>query len=66
MGEQKKDNFEKIYEEIEEAVQRMETGEQSLSESMKIYEDTTQKIRKAKKMLDHMEGKIQEITKDNS
>lgn len=66
MTSSKKDNFEDIYKEIESAVQKMESGDLSLSQNMEMYEETTKKIKKAKKMLEQMEGKVQDISKNNS
>lgn len=57
-------NFDKLYLEIEESVRELEAGEKTLNESLKIYEETTEKINKAKEALMKMEGKVVNLVKD--
>jgi|GEM_PF-5701131 len=57
-------DFEKIYAEIQEAINELEEGQKSFSESIQIYKKVKQKINQAKKLLKEMEGQIEEIDQD--
>lgn len=58
-------DFEVLFSEIEQAVKKIEEDSLSISEGMKLYEETIDKIRVAQKMLEKMEKKIEEISTDN-
>lgn len=58
-------SFEKIVENIDEIIEKLETGDFSLEESIKEYEKAMKYIDNAKKILDSAEGKILKVTNNN-
>lgn len=58
-----KQSFEDIYKQIEESIKKLEEGELSIDESITLHKKTMKKIELAKKMLNEMEAKIEEIRK---
>jgi len=58
-----KQEFEQLFRQIEQAVKKIEEDSLSVSEGMELYEKTIEKVKKAQKMLEDMEHKIEEIGK---
>jgi len=56
------ENFEKLFNEIEAAVEDLEQNKGSIDESMKKFEEAIAKIAKARKIIDKMESRISEIS----
>ena len=56
--------FETALKQLEEIVQRLEKGELSLEESLKLYEDGIQLSRLCHGKLEEAEGKIETLLKD--
>jgi exodeoxyribonuclease VII small subunit len=59
-------DFEKSLEQIEEIVTRLEKGQITLEESMKLYEVGAKKIKECSVYLDRMEKKISVATDSSS
>lgn len=59
-GEKK--SFEVLYQQIEESVKKIEEDSLSISDGMKLYEETMKKIKQAQAMPESMEKKIEEIS----
>ena len=57
------DTFELALEELEELVRRMEAGEVSLDESLRLYERGTFLIRHCQDRLDTAEKQIEQLTR---
>lgn len=62
MATKKKENFEKLFNEIQKSVEDLEQNKFSIDESLKEYEGAMRKIVTARKMIDKMEAKITEIS----
>ena len=59
----KKMNFEKSLERLEEIVKSLEKGDAPLSESLNLYEEGTALINACSKMLDEAEQKVVKLRK---
>ena len=57
-------DFERTLEELEEIVSRMESGELSLDESLKVFERGIELTRKCQSSLEAAELKVQTLIKD--
>lgn len=55
-------DFGKMYQEIEAAVQILESGDQSIGDNIKTYQTAVEKIKIAQKALKEAETKIREIS----
>jgi exodeoxyribonuclease VII small subunit len=53
--------FEQAQRELEEIVQRLETGETPLDEALKLWERGEELYRLCRERLEHAEGKIEEL-----
>ncbi|KAJ51476.1 exodeoxyribonuclease VII small subunit [Clostridium tetanomorphum] len=60
----KTENYENLIKKLEDIVDSMDTGELSLEDSMKKYEEGIKTCNKLYKMLDEAEGKIKILTKE--
>lgn len=58
----KEADFEQLFKEIEQSVNKIEENSLSISDGMKLYEKTMEKIKQAQAMLENMEKKIEEIS----
>lgn len=56
-------NFEKCIEELQEIAQKLETGNVSLDESLKLYEKAVELCKICKELLDAGEGKVAVLRK---
>lgn len=54
-------SYEMAVEELESIVERIESGEASLEESMKLYERGTKLLRRCRAVLDQAEQKLTEL-----
>lgn len=54
-------SFEKIIENIDEIIEKLETGDLSLEDSIKEYEKAMKHIDNAKKILNSVEGKLLKV-----
>ncbi|MCL4220719.1 MAG: exodeoxyribonuclease VII small subunit [Phycisphaerales bacterium] len=54
-------SYEQAVEELEAIVERIESGEASLEESMKLYERGTKLLRRCRGVLDQAEQKLSEL-----
>ncbi len=59
----KKDNFENALKRLEEIVQRLEGGELSLDESLKLFEEGIELSRLCSKKLSEAESKVEKLIK---
>ncbi len=59
----KKDNFESALKRLEEIVQRLEAGELSLDESLKLFEEGIELSRQCAKKLSEAEAKVEKLVK---
>lgn len=62
MAKIEKKTFEEIYEEIEIAVEKLESNDQPIGKSIELYEETMEKIKLAQKKLAELKGRIEEIS----
>jgi len=60
----KKQNFEKSLEQLEEIVSQLEDGELSLEESLKLFEDGIKLSRECQERLNQAERRIEVLLKD--
>jgi len=58
-------SFESALKQLEELVQRLEKGELSLEESLKLYEEGIRLSRFCHAKLEEAEGKIEQLLKDS-
>ena len=58
----KKLSFEASIQELEEIVAKLENGEESLEESLKLFQEGTALVRRCGKLLDDAELQIQKVT----
>lgn len=63
-AEEKQPGFETALKQLEEIVQRLEKGELSLEESLKLYEDGVRLARLCHSKLEEAEGRIELLMKD--
>ena len=56
--------FEKALDDLEKIVERLEQGEVSLDESLKLYEQGVKAFRLCRKILDRAEKRIQVLVRD--
>jgi len=61
----KEPGFEAALKQLEEIVQRLEKGELSLEESLKLYEDGVRLARLCHSKLEEAEGRIELLMKDH-
>lgn len=61
MGE---DNFEKQLKQLEEAVERLESGELTLEESLKAYEEGMQRAQLCRHALQQAEQRVERLQED--
>ncbi len=54
-------SFEKLYQELEEAVRRLETGEMSLEDSLALFERASQLAEQCNALLDQAELRVQRL-----
>ncbi|GAB4385357.1 MAG: hypothetical protein Kow0022_10900 [Phycisphaerales bacterium] len=54
-------SYEQAVEELEHIVERIESGEASLEESMKLYERGTSLLRRCRNVLDQAEQRLSEL-----
>lgn len=54
-------SYEQAVEELESIVERIESGDASLEESMKLYERGTKLLRRCRTVLDQAEQKLTEL-----
>ena len=59
-------NFEKSLAKLEEVVEKLESGDQSLEEALKLFEQGVQLTRGCQQALQHAEEKITLLTKQNA
>lgn len=58
-------SYEQAVEELESIVERIESGEASLEESMKLYERGTRLLRRCRSVLDQAEQRLTELDAAN-
>jgi len=59
-------NFEKLMQNLDQVVSKLESGRLSLEDSFKEYETGVKTVREAQKKLKDMEGKIEKLMADGS
>lgn len=62
MAAEKKQNFEQAMQRLSEIVAKLETGESSLEDSMKLFEEGAKLSARCYQELDRAEQKINELT----
>lgn len=62
----KKDSFEYNIKEIDIIIEKLESGELSLNESIKEYEKAMQFLKKSSTLLNKAEGKIIKVSSENN
>ena len=62
--DQEKKKFEKAVEELEQVVERLESGELSLEESLAAFEDGVKLVKFCNEKLNEVEKKIELLVKD--
>jgi len=65
MGKKNNKTFEKIFEELEIIVKKMDLGEVDLEESLKLFETGMSLVNDGKKQLEEAELKIKNLTKNS-
>jgi len=63
-GRRKQESFEEALKRLEEIVQRMESGELTLEDSLGLFEEGVRLTRVCSQRLDEAEKKIEVLTKD--
>jgi len=59
-----KQNFETALKKLEEVVEKLESGEISLDQSLKLFEQGISLVRQCSKRLDEVESKVQVLVSD--
>ena len=60
-----KQSFETALKKLEEVVEKLESGEVSLDQSLKLFEQGISLVRQCSKRLDEVEGKVQVLVSDD-
>ncbi len=58
-------DFEKALKQLEDAVTKLESGELSLEESLRCFEDGVRSARQCRKALDSMQTRVEQLLKKN-
>ena len=65
MGKKTNKTFEKLFEDLENIVEKMDLGELDLEESLKLFERGMSLVSDGKKQLEEAELKIKNLTKNS-